>query len=57
MNRILDDVLYIKCFVFIDDVVVFGTDESECIANAKEVIDLLYRDNLKLGCLKCEFLL
>lgn len=57
MNRILDSVLYLKCFVYIDDIIVFGKDESECIKNTKEVIDLIYRDNLKLGCAKCEFLL
>ena len=57
MNRILDSVLYVKCFVYIDDIIVFGKDESECIRNTKEVIDLIYQDNLKLGCTKCEFLL
>lgn len=57
MNKILEDALYIKCFVFIDDVIVFGNDDSECIKNAKDVIDMIYSDNLKLGCLKCEFLM
>ena len=57
MNRILDDVLYIKCFVYIDDVIVFGKTQSELIANTKEVIDLIYNDNLKLGLMKCEFVI
>ena len=57
MNRILDDVLYIKCFVFIDDVIVFGKTQSEVIANTREVLDLIYSDNLKLGLLKCEFVI
>ena len=57
MNKVLDSVLYVKCFVYIDDVVVFGKTQPECIANTKDVIDLIYKDNLKLGCLKCEFLL
>ena len=56
MNDILADVLYLKCFVYIDDVVVFGNTEAECIKNTKEVIELIYNDNLKLGCSKCEFL-
>ena len=57
MNNILDDVLFVKCFVYIDDVIVFGRTQEEVIANNKEVIDLIYQDNLKLGCLKCEFML
>ena len=43
--------------MYIDDIIVFGKTESECIRNTKETIDLLYQDNLKLGCSKCEFLL
>jgi hypothetical protein len=31
MNDILADVLYLKCFVYIDDVVVFGSTQLECI--------------------------
>ncbi len=42
MNKVLEDVLYFKCFVFIDDVIVFWKDEIECIKNTKEVVDLLY---------------
>lgn len=57
MNKILEDTLYIKCFVYIDDVIVFGKTQEECIANCKDVIDLIYKDNLKLGQQKCEFLL
>ncbi len=49
MNRILDDAMFVKCFVFIDDVIIFGKTEAECIANTKDVISLVYKDNLKLG--------
>lgn len=31
MNDVLADVLYLKCFVYIDDVVVFGSTQLECI--------------------------
>ena len=39
MNRILGDSLFVKCFVFIDDVIVFGKTELECIQNTREVIE------------------
>ncbi len=56
MNRLLGDLLYEKCFVYIDDLIIFGETEAECIANAKEVIARIFDDGLKLGGLKCEFL-
>ena len=56
MNDILADALYLKCFVYIDDVVVFGNSQAECIQNTKEIIQLIYDEGLKLGCSKCEFL-
>lgn len=49
--------LFRTCFVYIDDVIVFGATEAECIANTRQVVALIYGDGLKLGCLKCEFLL
>ena len=45
------------CFVYIDDVIVFGASESECLDNTRSVMELIYDDNLKLGGLKCEVLL
>lgn len=57
MNDILEDALYVRCFVYIDDVVVFGKTQEEVIVNTKEVIGMIYADNLKLGCLKCEFMM
>jgi hypothetical protein len=31
MQNILDELLYVVCFVYIDDVIVFGKDERECL--------------------------
>lgn len=57
MNTILHDVLYDICFVYIDDVIIFGETEQECLQNTRKVLELIYNDNLKLGGPKCEFLL
>jgi hypothetical protein len=57
MNRILHSVLFDICFVFIDDIIIFGETEEECIANTRRVVELIFGDNLRLGGLKCEFLL
>ena len=31
MNNLLDELLYTICFVYVDDVIVFGEDERECL--------------------------
>ena len=57
MHNILDELLYVVCFVYIDDVIVFGKDERECLQNSRRVLELIYNDGLKCSGLKCEFLL
>ncbi len=57
MQNILDELLYVVCFVYIDDVIVFGKDERECLQNSRRVLELIYNDGLKCSGLKCEFLL
>lgn len=57
MHNILDELLYTVCFVYIDDVIVFGKDEKECVENSRRVLELIYNDGLKCGGAKCEFLL
>ncbi len=44
MNQLLSDVLYEKCFVYIDDLIIFGETEEECLRNTKEVIELIFGD-------------
>lgn len=56
MNSILHDLLYKECFVYIDDIIVFGETEQECIERTKRVCDRVFGDGLKFGALKCEFL-
>ena len=57
MNNLLSDLLYTVCFVYIDDVIVFGETEDELLDNTRAVMELVFADNLKFGGLKCEFLL
>jgi predicted RNase H-like HicB family nuclease len=57
MQNILHDLIYCVCFVYIDDVIIYGKDEQECIDNTRRVLELIYEDNLKCNALKCEFLL
>lgn len=57
MNDILNNILYLKCFEYIDDVIVLRKTKSECIQYTKEVVKLIYGDNLNLGCFKCEFVM
>ncbi len=57
MNRLLHDILFEQCFVYIDDIIIFGETEEECIQHTKNVLDRVFGDGLKLGALKCEFLL
>ena len=57
MNKVLGDLIFKCCFVFIDDVIVYGATEAEVIENTKLVLDRVFGDNLKLGGKKCEFLI
>lgn len=57
MNALLYDMLYKKCFVYIDDVIVFGETELECIESPGHVLDRIFGDGLKLGGSKWEFLM
>lgn len=57
MDKLLKKYLFNCCFVFIDDVIVYGGSERDVIANTRFVCEELFADGLKLGGLKCEFLL
>lgn len=46
-----------ECFVYIDDVVVFGKDGKECLERTQRVLERIFGDNLKCSSTKCEFLL
>ena len=55
MNDVLDDLLYKVCFVFIDDVIIYGETDEEVIANTHLVLQRIFEDGLKIGGKKCEF--
>lgn len=56
MNNILAGVNGIKCFVYLDDIVIYGYDLKDHNSKLIEVIELLRQFNLKLQPKKCFFL-
>ncbi len=57
MNTLLSDLLFKECFVYIDDIIVFGETEQQCIERTRRVLDRIFEDGLKFGGSKCEFLM
>ena len=57
MDCTLHSVLFKYCFVYIDDAVVFGHTIAKVLECTQVVCNLLFAEGLKLGGLKCEFLL
>lgn len=59
-QRCLDDILreHIgkQCYVYIDDVVIFGRTEEEHLKNLEEVVSTLEKANMKIQTDKCEFM-
>lgn len=56
MNRFLYDNLVDQCFVYIDDNIVLGETEDECMERTYIDINRVFADGLKLGGFKCKFL-
>ena len=56
MNAVLTGLQGLQCFVYLDDIVVYGPDLSQHILRLKAVLDRLRNNNLKLQPDKCEFL-
>ena len=56
MERVLEGLISKKCFVYLDDVIVFGKNFKEMMLNLKEVFIQLKRANLKVNPSKCSFL-
>lgn len=56
LNNVMTGLQGSKCFVYIDDVVVFGTTVSEHNEKLTEVLKRLQTSNLKLNPKKCSFL-
>ena len=59
-QRALDDILreHIakRCYVYIDDIIIFGKDEKEHFENIEVVFKTLENANMKVQLDKCEFL-
>lgn len=59
-QRTLDDILreYIGkiCFIYIDDIIVFGKNEEEHLANIEKIFKTLELANMKVQLDKCEFM-
>ena len=56
MNDLLGDLLFDICFVYIDDIIVYGESDLEVIQNCRRVVERIFDDNLKFGGAQCEFL-
>lgn len=59
-QRTLDDILREHigkiCYVYIDDIIIFGKDENEHFANLETIFNTLEKSNMKIQLDKCEFL-
>lgn len=55
MNNMLHPVLGKACYIYIDDIIVFGRDQTEHIENLEKVFTLLERANLKINLEKSKF--
>lgn len=56
MNNVLTGLQGIKCFVYLDDIVIYGSSLEDHNIKLKEVFERLSKHNLKLQPNKCEFL-
>ena len=54
METLLSDLLWRKCLVYLDDVIVFGKTFEECALNLGEVLDRIRCNGLTLKPKKCE---
>ena len=55
MENMLSDLLWSRCLVYLDDVIVFGTTFNECLANLEMVIARMLSNGLKIKPKKCKF--
>lgn len=56
MNNILAGLIGKTCFVYLDDIIVFGTSLENHLKNLQLVLERLENSNLKIQLDKCEFL-
>ena len=53
--RALEGLLYFKCEVYIDDIIIFGTTDKEFTNNLTEVLDRLDERRITINPAKCKF--
>lgn len=56
INKVLGSARFTKATAYMDDVLVFGKDSTECLDRLEEVFKLLEKANLTLNLSKCAFL-
>lgn len=56
MNSILGDLIGTVCYVYLDDIIIFGKTLNEHLQNLGKVLERLSLSNLKIQLDKCEFL-
>lgn len=55
LDNILRDLIGKCCYVYIDDIIIFGEDEETHLNNIKKVFETLEKANMKVQINKCEF--
>ena len=56
MDKVISIELSLSCFVYIDDIGVFGKTAAEAIKHTCRILDLIWANNLKIGGSKSYFL-
>lgn len=55
VTHVLSDLLWKFCLVYIDDIIIWSTDEKEHVKHVEQVLERLDKHNLRLNTEKCEF--
>ena len=55
METLLSDLLWKRCLVYLDDVIIFGKTFEECLENLELVLTRIRSNGLKLKPKKCQF--
>lgn len=56
MDNILREHIGIRCFIYMDDIIIFSTSLQEHLDNLKKIFNTLSKYNMKVQLDKCEFL-
>lgn len=56
INAVLGSARFNKAAAYIDDVLIFGRDCSECLERLEEILNMIEKANLTLNLSKCDFL-